>query len=51
VRGILGILGLVAIALLAMSKLDPPQPAALVDAPAPIAAEPIDDLTLNGGDT
>jgi hypothetical protein len=48
-KALLGILGLAAVALALAHRLEPPQPAVLVDVPAPIVADPVDDLTLNEG--
>lgn len=46
-KALLGILGLAAAALAVAHLAEPPQPAVLID--LPLAADPLDDLNLNGG--
>lgn len=46
-KALLGILGLGAVALAIAHRLEPPQPAVLIDLPLP--ADPVDDLNLNRG--
>jgi hypothetical protein len=46
-KALLGVIGLAAVVLALSRQLEPPQPAVLIDVPAP---DPLEDLSLNGGE-